>query len=56
MKEYEFRVREVVEKTVFVEADTEEEAEQLALNEDLSKNFDDYSLDAELVSVRNMKR
>lgn len=51
MNIYEFIVKEVVAKRVVVEANTEEEAEQIALEEDMSKDFDDYSLTAELLEV-----
>lgn len=53
MNTYLFRVVETVTKFVTVEADSYEKAEELAYMEDMSKNFDDYSLEAELIRVHD---
>ena len=55
MKEYLFLVREVAEKYVYVIAKNEKEAEQFALETNMDKNFNNYSLDAELISQKEVK-
>lgn len=55
MKKFEFVVRETISKTIYVEAETEEEAKEIALYEDLSKNFDDYALDAFLINIMEVE-
>lgn len=51
MKWYSYMVTETVQKYIWVEANSEEEAEALALAEDLEKNFDDYNKGALLLEV-----
>ena len=50
-KLYKYMVKEVVTKYVEVEAENEDEAYQMALEEDMMKNYDDYSLEAKLMEV-----
>lgn len=51
MKWYQYEVTEVVKKTVWIEANSEEEAEALALESDLDKNFDYYDRSALLLEA-----
>lgn len=51
MKWYHFEVTEHVCKHVWVEANNEEEAEAIALNEDLDKNYDYYDRSALLLEA-----
>lgn len=45
MNTYKFEIVETVKKIVEVEANSREEAEQLAAQEDMSKNYDDYNME-----------
>ena len=49
MNTYKFEVVETVKKIVEVEANSREEAEQMAAEEDMSKNYDDYSMEVNLL-------
>lgn len=49
---YRFCVEETVKKYVEVEAESQEEAEQIALESDLDKNFDYYDRTATLETVQ----
>lgn len=51
MKWYQYEVVETVVKTVWVEANTEVEAEAMALESDLDKNFDFYNREACLLEA-----
>lgn len=51
MKWYHFDVVETVSKYVWVEANSEEEAEAIALDADLDKNFDYYNRKATLLEA-----
>ena len=54
-KLYKYLVTETVKKWVEVEAEDEQEAYSLAVMEDMSKNFDDYQLDATLEEVEYLR-
>lgn len=49
MKRYLVEITETVTKRVWIEAETVKEVENEAAMEDLSKNFDDYSLEIKVV-------
>lgn len=51
MNTYEFKVIEIITKYVTVEAESLEEAEEIAYQTDMDSNFDGYSLDAELIDT-----
>ena len=55
MKVYEIKVTEIITKYVTVEADSWEEAEEIAYQTDMDRNFDDYSLDAVMISEEEME-
>ena len=48
---YCFKVEEIIRKYVWVEADNEQEAEALALEDDLMKDIDANYVEAELVEM-----
>lgn len=55
MKSYEIKVTETITKYITVEAESWEEAEEMAYDTDMDSNFDDYSLDAVMISEEEME-
>ena len=55
MKVYEIKVVETITKYVTVEAESWDEAEEIAYQTDMDSNFDDYSLEAEMISEEEME-
>ena len=55
MKRYLVEITETVMKRVWIEAETVEEVENEAAMEDLSKNFDDYSMEIKVVETEELK-
>ena len=52
---YKFFVTETVKKYVEVEAETQEEAEEIAANEDMDKNFDSYDREVTLLGAISLE-
>lgn len=54
MKRYLVEITETVMKHVWIEAETVEEVENETAMEDLSKNFDDYSMEIEVLETEEI--
>jgi len=52
---YKFVVTETVKKYVEVEAESQEEAEEIAANEDMDKNFDSYDREVTLLGATSLE-
>ena len=52
---YKFVVTETVKKYVEVEAETQEEAEEIAANEDMDKNYDSYDREVTLLGATSLE-
>lgn len=55
MKRYLVEITETVVKRVWIEAETTEEVENEAAMEDLSKNFDDYSMEIKVLETEEIE-